>query len=73
MDLTELKNKEQAKVVEITGGEVLTRRLESMGIRRGKKLTKVSGHFWKGPITIMVDKTRIAIGHGMAKKITVKK
>ncbi len=42
-----------------------------MGIREGKRLKKVSSHFWQGPQTVEVDKVRIAIGFGMAKKIFI--
>ena len=69
--LTELGSKRTAVVKEIQGGDEVKSRLESMGIRPGKKITKVSAHFWRGPVTVLVDKTRIAIGHGMAARIAV--
>ena len=73
MLLTELKPKEVARIVELTGGEKSIHKLESLGVREGKKVTMMSSHFWHGPVTVMVDKIKIAIGHGMAKKIIVEK
>jgi len=58
-------------VVDILGGHGLRRRLEAMGVRPGKKITKVSGQVFRGPVTLRVDHTQIAIGFGMANKIVV--
>ena len=69
--LTQLKNKEEGIIKEVLGGDEVVSRLNSLGVRPGKKVTKMSAHFWRGPITIMIDKMKIAIGHGMAQKIMV--
>ncbi|RKY42754.1 MAG: ferrous iron transport protein A [Candidatus Makaraimicrobium thalassicum] len=71
MYLTQLNTKQTAVVKEIVGGYGVSRRLESMGIRPGKRITKISSHFWGGPVTVLVDKMKIAVGHGMAQKIVV--
>jgi ferrous iron transport protein A len=70
-DITHLKARESGLIVEIKGGVGLVERLQNMGIRVDKKITKVSSHFWGGPQTIEIDNFKIAIGHGMAKKIIV--
>lgn len=69
--LSDLKPHETAIVSDINGGQVLETRLNALGIRRGKKITMISSVFSRGPVTILVDRTRIAIGHGMADKIMV--
>jgi len=69
--LTQLKAKQTAAIKEIAGGHEVARRLESIGIRPGKSITIISAHFWRGPITVMVGKAKVAIGHGMAQKIIV--
>ena len=69
--LTQLKAKQTAIVKEILGGEGVYNRLNSLGVRPGKKITMISAHFWRGPVTILIDKMKIAIGHGMARKIMV--
>ena len=71
MSLTKVKMKQTAVVKEIIGGYDVIRRLESMGIRPGKKVTMISSHFWRGPVTVMVDKSKVAIGHGIAQKVLV--
>jgi ferrous iron transport protein A len=58
-------------VTEILGGQGFTRRLQVLGIRPSKKITKVSSMFMRGPATIQVDGTQVAIGFGMANKILV--
>lgn len=71
IDLTQLKPGESGIMRELHGGSGFARKIQSMGIREGKRLRKVSSHFWRGPQTVEVDKVRIAIGWGMAKKIFV--
>ncbi|MFQ6031481.1 MAG: ferrous iron transport protein A [Candidatus Zixiibacteriota bacterium] len=71
MDLTQLEEGESGVVVEIQGGYGFIRRLESLGIRVGKKVTKVSSQFMRGPITVRIDNSQVAIGFGMARKIIV--
>ena len=62
---------ESGRVVQLMRGHGLARRLEAMGIRPGKRITKVSSAFMRGPVTIQVDRAQVAIGFGMAKKILV--
>ncbi len=49
----------------------MTRRLSALGIRPGKRLTKVSAMFMRGPVTVRVGGTEIALGFGMASRIVV--
>ncbi|MGD2279323.1 MAG: FeoA family protein [Candidatus Omnitrophota bacterium] len=69
--LTQMKPEETGVVKEILGGYNVQHRLGSMGLRPGKKVTMISSHFWCGPVTVLVDKSKMAIGHGMAQKIVV--
>ena len=71
LDLTQLKLGQKGKVAEIQGGEGLIRRLESMGIRPGKKIAKIGAQFLRGPQTLKIDNLQVAIGFGMAKKILI--
>ncbi|MDD3625770.1 MAG: FeoA family protein [bacterium] len=59
-------------IVEIMGGCNFQTKLESLGIRKGITITKLTSQFGKGPITIRVGKTEVALGFGMAEKIIVK-
>jgi ferrous iron transport protein A len=59
------------RVVQIHGGHGLVNRLSALGIRPGKRITKISSMFMRGPVTIQVDRSQVAIGFGMAAKIIV--
>ena len=71
IDLTQLKTGESGIVAGLEGGFGFRRRIEGMGVRTGKRITKTSAHFWRGPQTIKVDNITVAVGYGMAKKILV--
>jgi len=71
VDLTQLDEGESGVVVDIQGGYGLIRRLESLGIRVGKKVTKVSSQFMRGPVTVRIDNYQVALGFGMARKVLV--
>ena len=62
---------QSGKVIQVAGGHGLVRRLNAMGIRPGKQITKVSSMFMRGPVTIQVDSAQLALGFGMAKRILV--
>jgi len=58
-------------VVQIHGGYGMVSRLGAMGIRPGKRVTKISAMFMRGPVTVQVDRAQLAIGYGMASRIIV--
>lgn len=58
-------------IVDLGGGELGRRRLEDLGLRPGKCAVKVSGQPLRGPIVIQVGGTRVAVGHGMARRIMI--
>jgi len=58
-------------VAQIQGGHGLINRLSALGIRPGKKITKVGSMFMRGPVTVQIDNTQVAIGFGMANKVIV--
>jgi ferrous iron transport protein A len=62
---------QKGTIVDILGGHGLRRRLEAMGVRPGKTITKLGGQAFRGPVTLRVGHTRIAIGFGMSNKIIV--
>ena len=69
--ICQLRQGQSGRVVEILGGHGIAERLNSMGIRPDKNITKVSSAFMKGPVTVSVDRCQIAIGYGMAQKVIV--
>ncbi|MCK5433931.1 MAG: ferrous iron transport protein A [Dehalococcoidales bacterium] len=58
-------------VAQIQGGHGLISRLSALGIRPGKKITKVGSMFMRGPVTVQLDSTQVAISFGMANKVIV--
>ncbi|MFC1910214.1 ferrous iron transport protein A [Chloroflexota bacterium] len=69
--LAQMPTGHRATVLEIATGHGIADRLGAMGIRPGKTITKIGSMFMRGPVTIQVDRTQVAIGFGMAKKIIV--
>jgi ferrous iron transport protein A len=67
--LSQMEAGQSGKVVQIQGGHGLIGRLMALGVRPGRTVTKISSMFMRGPVTIQVGNTQIAIGFGMAKRI----
>lgn len=70
--LTALKAGASGTVVAIEGGALLVKRLEALGIRPGVHIIKRSSQLLRGPVTIVVGNSQLAIGHGMAKRILLR-
>ncbi|MCK4362072.1 MAG: ferrous iron transport protein A [Dehalococcoidia bacterium] len=62
---------QSGRVIQILGGHSLVNRLNSLGIIPGKRITKVSAMFMRGPVTLQVGRAQVAIGFGMAGRIMV--
>jgi ferrous iron transport protein A len=71
MDLTQTRNNQDVKIIEINGGKQFQAKVESIGLRVGSRVRKLSAQVLNGPITLKVGNTKVAIGRGMAKKIIV--
>ncbi len=71
LTLAEMRSGQSGTVIEVLGGHGLVRRLEALGIRPGKKVTKISSTLFHGPVVLKADNTQVAVGFGMAKKIIV--
>lgn len=69
--LRQMQSGQSGKVAQVQGGYGLFNRLNALGIRPNKRITKVSSMLMRGPVTIQLDNTKIAIGFGMANKIIV--
>ena len=62
---------ESGTVVDVGGGRRMVERLAALGIRPGKKVTKVSSMLLSGPVTVEVDRSQVAVGFHMASRILV--
>ena len=58
-------------VVQINAGHGMVRRLEVMGVRLGVKITKRSAQLLRGPVTVQVGRTELALGFGIAQRVMV--
>ena len=71
MDLTQINKGEFVKVVEIMGGQNFKDKVDAIGLRVGSHIVKLSTQVLRGPVTIKLGNTKIALGYGMASKILV--
>ncbi len=70
-DLTQITSGETVRVVEINGGHRFREKVDAIGLRVGSRIIKLSAQILRGPVTIKIGNTKLAIGHSMAKKILV--
>ena len=66
-----MKVGQSGKITEIKGGKEMLNRLNSLGIRPDKRITKIGSMIMQGPITIGIDTAQVAIGFNMAARIMV--
>jgi ferrous iron transport protein A len=71
LTLAQMRTGQTGMVVGVLGGHGLVRRLDALGIRPGKKVTKLSSTLFHGPVILRADSTQVAVGFGMARKIIV--
>ncbi len=69
--LTDLTKDEEGIVVAIQGGAEMKRRLRLLGVAEGRRVRKLSGLAFGGPVVILVDRAQVAVGRGMAARILV--
>ena len=71
VSLVQMKSGQKGRIVEIDGGYGLARKLEALGIRTGKEITKISGQLMRGPVLFQHNHTQAAVGFGMASRVLV--
>ena len=71
LTMAEMKSGQKAIITCFTSGPGMARKLENLGLLPGKIVEKVSNNPFRGPVVVRVDQTELAIGYGMARKITV--
>ena len=69
--LAQMRAGQTGKIVGIDGGYGMARKLDALGIRVGKKITKISAQWMRGPVLLQQDNTQAALGFGMASKVLV--
>ena len=71
ISLNEMKGGESGLIREIRGGYGFVKRMDSMNVRVGKRITKLTSLFRGGPVTVQIDNSQLALGYGMAGRILV--
>jgi Fe2+ transport system protein FeoA len=71
VSLVKLKDNQKGVIVELNVGHGLINRFMSMGIYKGREITKLSQFALRGPLAIRVGRSILALGFGMASKIIV--
>ncbi|MBU3956018.1 ferrous iron transport protein A [bacterium] len=66
-----MKAGEKGKVVGLDGGRGMMRNLESMGIKIGSRIKKISQQLMNGPVVISHGNTQVAVGRGIAESLMV--
>jgi len=69
--LIEIERGRDAIVMQLDGGQLFQEKAESLGLRTGVRIRKLSSQVMHGPVTIQIGNTKVALGYGMAKKIFV--
>jgi len=72
MNLIQVTKGKSIQVAKIEGGKSFRSKAESLGLRVGVKVKKLSTQVMSGPIMLQVGSSKVAIGRGMAKKILVR-
>jgi len=72
LPLTQMQSGQSGVLAEILGRYGLVNRLDALGLRPGRRITKISSMLMGGPITVQIDRTEVAIGFGIARKVMVR-
>ena len=71
LSLAAMRSGQKGRIVAINGGYGLARKLDALGIRVGKEITKINEQWMRGPVLVRQDNTQVAVGFGMASKVLV--
>ena len=71
IDLSKAPCNQTLEIQSINGEYGWQRRFDSMGIRRGSRVRKITCHPFGGPVVIELNGSKISLGRGIAAKIEV--
>ena len=71
VSLAEMRTGDTGKIVGLHGGQGMACKLDALGIRVGKDITKLSAQWIRGPVLLRQDSTQVALGFGMASRVMV--
>jgi len=73
ISLSSLKKGEKAIIISHKGGRGFENRMSSLGLRPDAVIKKISSQLFRGPVTVQIGNSQVAIGHGMANRILVER
>ena len=71
VNLIKIEPGREVMVTQLEGGRQFLEKAESMGLRTGICIKKLSAQVMHGPVTIQIGSSKVALGYGMAKKVWV--
>lgn len=71
IELTRAPCNEMLEVMAIYGNVEWVKRLEYMGVRKGRRIRKIASQPFGGPLIIEVNGSKISLGRNIAGKIEV--
>jgi len=72
VSVAEMQTNQTGLVVRVNAGPGKVNQLHAMGIRPGVVVAKKSSQPLRGPVIIRVGSTELALGYGLARRITVR-
>jgi len=66
-----VKESQKVRVIDISGGWGLRQRLGGLGIHFGDEIVIKKSSIMHGPILISIHGNQVALGRGVARKVTV--
>ena len=69
--LIKMTENQEGTIHALEGGAQFQARLQALNIRIGQRVKKISATPFRGPVVIEVERSKVAIGHGMAQKVLV--
>lgn len=71
ISVTDMRNGETGRVVDIFGGRGVYSRLRALGMMNGQQITKISAVSTRGPVVLQAGGTQLCLGFGISYKIIV--
>ncbi|MCX5709479.1 MAG: FeoA family protein [Candidatus Omnitrophica bacterium] len=69
ISLIKAKKNYKGKIAEIVASAATQNKFMSLGLYKGREITKISHFALSGPVAVKVGRSVIALGHSMAAKI----
>ena len=71
ISLARMRAGQKGKIIRISGGHGIVGKLETLGIRQGQEIKKISDQWMRGPVLLQHGHSQVALGFGMASKVLV--